>query len=451
MNNKKPHICFVANFYKTFLFHEIAKKLISEGITVYWIVTKLDQYNFLLENYSKEKILYINRSFSQKPEEIVADLKLNELVFGDRVWKHEMSQGLSFLRNIQQPIYNFLEQNKIKFIFGEITWAHEVLIQRLIKKRQELNCLYLECSLVRIPNNRFAFFSDGSQKDMLEFNQEVNVTEVLRLEKPAYLKLNDKIMKSKGSVMAKLARIKRFISDENIEENDPNVITNKSVRLKVNSKEEYNRLSYKRLETTDFDEIKNSNYVFVGFHKQPEASIDIRGRYYEDQALNIINIWRQLPEGWKIVIKEHTNAIGDRSLNFYKRLLSYPNIVLVNEKTDSKELIANSKLVATVTGTIAYEAALMKIPSITFSKVFFNRINYCRYVTLDDLTQFENIGVLVEEIKAQPDNRLQFSEFLMKNTFEGYISDFVTDPTVMEDENIELLKTAFLTLFNQYS
>lgn len=443
-------ICFVANFYKTYLFHALAKKLEKEGITVTWVVTKQEQYKFLSEHYAPGQILYINRSFSKKTAEPVDDFRLNELVYGDRVFKHDLGLGLNFLTNIQKPIYEFLKAHQTRFVIGEITWAHELLLRRMTIKRKELDCLYLECSLVRIPNYRLAFFTDEFQNGMLEFNLPVKTDKIIALEKPAYLKINDKIVKKQGSVGAKIKRIKRFLSGENIEKNDPNVITNKLTRIKVMGGEELNRIMYKQLETVSFDSLKNQNFVFVGFHKQPEASIDVSGRYYEDQALNIINLWRLLPQGWKLVMKEHTNAIGDRSYAFYKRLLKFPGIVLVNEKTDSKLLIENCKLVATVTGTIAYEAALLKVPAITFSPVFFNRINYCRYMPLHQLVNYDSITSLVDEIKSAADNRIEYSNYLLQNTFEGYISDQVTDPTVMNDENIERLKEIFLVLFAKF-
>jgi hypothetical protein len=450
MENTRSTVCFVANFYKTYLFHEIAQKLIKNGVSICWIVTKEDQYTFLKQHYATEQVLYISRLDVNKPNPIVDEFKLNELIYGDRVWKHEVGNGLKFLTNIQEPLYEFLRTNRVRFVIGEITWAHELLIQRIVKKRKELNCLYLDCSLVRIPNNRIAFFTDESQGEMLEFDGKDTATEVIKLEKPSYLKLNDKIVNKSKSLAGRLGRVKRFISGENIGLNDPNVIINKAIRFRVNSKEEYNKNTYNKVERVDFENVENDPYVFIGFHKQPESSIDVSGRYYEDQHVNIINLWRMLPSGWKILVKEHTNAIGDRSYSFYKKLLSYPGIVMVNEATDSKRIIEKSRLVATVTGTIAYEAALMKVPAITFAKTYFNRINYCRQVTIPDLLKYNSLADLCDELRNQEDNRLEFSQYLMKNTFDGYISDYVTDATVMDDANIEKLAGVFMKLIERY-
>lgn len=446
-SNKLNNICFVANFYKTFLFHELSKKLILSGVNIFWIVTKLEQYNFLKEHYPVSTILYINRTFINKPNTIVDDFRLNELVYGDRVFKHEIENGLKFLTHIQKPIYDFLSRNQINLVFGETTWAHELLILRIAKKRKELGCQYLEPSMVRIPNNQFGFFCNEEQNELIGTNEQESITEIVKLAAPSYLKINDKIVKANKSIVGRLNRLNRFFNGKNIEKDDPNVIVNKLIRSKVAAIEELNKNTYSLVKTVSFEQIENENYIFYGFHKQPEASIDVLGRYYEDQIVIILNLWRLLPNGWKVVVKEHTNAIGDRSYGFYKRIMELPNVLIVNEKTDSKKIIQKSKLVATVSGTIAYEAALLKKPAITFAKVFFNRINYCRYVSLNDLVQLD-IATLANELETEPDNRLDFSNYLMKHTFSGYISDLNTDSTVMEEQNINKLYDAFIKVIS---
>jgi hypothetical protein len=446
VNRKTTNICFVGNFYKTALFHAIAQKLQNEGGEVYWIVCKKDQYEFLNTCYDSTRILYINRSFISKTSSIVDDFKLNELVFGDRVFKHEIQNGIKFLENVQRPLYDFIHSNNIRFVFGEIAWAHEVLIQRITKKRLELNCTYLQFNVIRMPSQRFAFFRGETEFDMVEFEGNPNVEQIIKVEKPAYLKINDKIVRDSISISGRLNRAKRFLTGENIESNDPNVIVDHSVRFKIASAEEMNRTFYRLLKTTDFEEIKNEKYLFYGLQKQPESSLDVSGRYYEDQMAILVNLWRLLPSGWKLVAKEHTNAIGDRSLSFYKRLLRYPGFILANERIDSKLLIENSQLVVTVSGTIGYEAGLMKKPAITLAPVFFNKINFSRFIPFDKLISYDNLKTLIDELSGQEDNRLEFTNYILKNSFQGYISDYVTDRSVMDDDNINKIAHAFSKL-----
>ena len=439
-------ICFVANFYKTYFFHKIALQLEQNGINVFWIVPKESQIDFLSTYYPKERILSINRSCIKNKGIPVNDYKINELIFGDRVLRHEYRNGQRFLINIQQPIYNFIVENNIQTILGEVTWAHELLIHRIVSVQTELNCKYFSMHTVRIPNGRFAFFKDEKQSMILENTEKQTneISQTITVEKPAYLKGNDAILKRNMSIKGRVNRLKRLFSGENIEKTDPNVITKGFFRWWIPVREEYNRECYKWIRKKEFSEIIETPYVLFGFHKQPEASVDVCGRYFENQVDNVINLWRQLPTGWNLVVKEHTNAIGDRSYKFYKDLKKYPGIILANEKIDSHLLIKKCKLVATNTGTMALEAALLGIPAITFSKVFFNKHNYCKCANWTILENYTNIHVLIDEITSQSSNSEDYTSYIQNNTYEGVVGDVFSNPTVTDPDNVSKIAKAIL-------
>lgn len=436
----KTNICFVANYTYTFLFHELAEKLKAENLDTYWIVNNQKLRDFLLERYAEEKVLYISRADFEGEGKPVSDFKLNELIYGDRVLRYEPQNGLDFLTNIQQPIYDFLRKSQIRMVMGEATWAHEALIHRMCKQCVELDCAYLVPHVVRIPEGRFAFFSDERKSQIMEFWNDVPCDKPIEAKKPDYLKLNDKKVKKISSLSGRLDRVRRFFTNENMEPQDPTLLVNQKWRLESRGREELNRSLYKSVKRTPFTHEKEP-YIFLGLHKQPEASVDICGRYYEDQLQNIKNLWRALPHGWKLLVKEHTNAIGDRSPDFYKEIQALPNVVLVEETANSYDIIRNAKLVATVTGTIAYEAALMGVPSVTFAPVFFNKINSCKQITLEDLSN-SSLDKIAADLKNQPDNRLEFSQFLMQNSFEGMFYDPQTTEASLNPENVEKLSFA---------
>lgn len=439
-------ICFIANYSKTYLFHEIAQSLIQKGENICWITVNTKLYDFLCKEYGEEKVLLINRDNINEPHCEVDDFKVRELVYGDRVLRHEIQNGVRFLVNIQRPVYDFLKSHDVRFAFGEITWAHEILIHRMLTNRTELNAQFLNPHVVRLPNKRWAFFKDERQSQIYEVTDECPEVEPIEVKKPFYLKVNDKRLKKSNSLKGRLDRIKRWITNENIDKKDPTHITRGKTRLLLKSQEEFNKEIYRMVKRIDFNLIKDVPYVFVGLHKQPEASVDAFGRYYEDQYLNICNLWRTLPCGWNILVKEHTNAIGDRDLSFYNKLQEMPGIHFVHESIDSYSLISNAHLVATITGTIAYEAALMKIPAVTFAPTFFNQINYCKQIGLTDLDSCTSLKEIAANLKDQIDNRASFSSYLMANSFEGVLVDPVTMPSVMEEENIEMLCQPFLNV-----
>ncbi len=447
-NQHKMTVCFIANFSKTYFFHAIAKQLQKRGINIVWLVNNEKLYDFLKEHYLSKNILYINREYMSGEDEAVGEFKINELVFGDRVLRHEKKNGLRFLTNIQRPIYNFLQEHQVRKVFGETTWAHEILAHRMVSRRAELDCIFLNPHVIRIPNARFAFFTDEHQSQLFKLNRAEGFDGIFELKKPDYLIINDKKLKKNNSLSGRLNRVKRFISNENIDQNDPTHLTNEVVRFKTRAGEEWRKETYKSIQRIDFEEVENTPYVFIGLHKQPEASIDVFGRYYEDQLVNIQNIWRALPQGWKLLIKEHTNAIGDRSKAFYQTLNDLPNVHFIHEKTNSWQLIHQAQLVATVTGTIAYEAALMQVPALTLAPTFFNAINYCQQINWNELNACKDLSELCAKIRSRKDNRQNFCDMLWRNSFPGTFSDPNSNPAILEAENVHTIAAGFMHILH---
>ena len=445
-------ICFIANFYKTPTFQAIADNLKNEGVSVFWMVPNRKQYVELSKIYGSENVLLIDRTIIDKPNSAIGDFKLNELIYGDRVWKYEMEKGLAYLTNLQKPVYDFIKNNHIKIVFGEDTWAQELLIHRMCNQLQELHCNFYSQMVTRIPNGKFHFFYDEKQyKTVLVKNTGVHAATEVKVVKPDYLEINNKTVQNAMSAKGVANRVKRFLTNENIDETDPNVITNQRIRVKVASQEVINQQRYGQLKRVSPEFVEGKKFVLFGFHKQPEASIDVCGRYFDDQFQNVLNIWRQLPPDWYLVIKEHSNAIGDRSYKFFKELLKYPRIVLMNEYANAQELMKKCQLVVTNTGTMALEAALQGIPAITLSKVVFNNLNYCRHCNWQMMEEYDSLEDLVNEIKSMPNNKHDYEDFVANYAFDGILTDIVTMPNVLNNENICNLVNAFLTLikFNE--
>lgn len=437
-------IAFISNYSSTYIYISVSKFLCDNGIDCFWIVFNNKLFTELKKDFSENKILLLNRNIAKNSNTTIDEFKLNELIYGDRTLKYEMDFAQSFLTNIQFPFYNFIKDNKIEFIFGELTWAHEILFHRICTKRTELNCKYLNPQTIRIPTGRFAFFEDEFQSKILKVNTLNHTDSAVKeksskvfLEKPEYLSINNNIIKESFSLQGRLKKIKRFIFDTNIEKDDPTLIINKLTRLKIRFQTEINRESYRFLRKSKYNDVKNKKYIVYAFHKQPEASIDTFGRYYENQFNVVENIWRILPSDYYLVIKEHTNALGDRGYSFLKKLLSYKNVVLIDENTDSHLLIENAVAVFAVTGTIAYEAAMKEIPSFTFVPTFFNGLNGCKRISIDTFREINSLYELIG--KKTTNNKEHFFNELISNSFEGIISNPITNKESISRMNIQKL------------
>jgi len=103
----------------------------------------------------------------------------------------------------------------------------------------------------------------------------------------------------------------------------------------------------------------------------------------EIETIRLIS-WN-LPVCMKLVIKEHPVSIGKRPLSYYKKLLEIPNVLLVNPKISSDVIIKNSKIVTTISSSVAFESILQRIPAITLGD-----LNECPFSILPD-TMIRNV------------------------------------------------------------
>ena len=134
-------------------------------------------------------------------------------------------------------------------------------------------------------------------------------------------------------------------------------------------------------------------YIYVPLHLQPEMTTSALGGMYRDQLLMIEHLHQLLPSGWKIFVKENPKqGPFARGAMFFHRLNRLQQVTMVPSDMDTKQLTKNSKLVATVTGTAAWEAIQMGIPAITFGHAWFN--------SLPGITSF-NFKLDLEEIANQ--------------------------------------------------
>lgn len=124
----------------------------------------------------------------------------------------------------------------------------------------------------------------------------------------------------------------------------------------------------------------NENFIYFNLHLEPEAAII--GRAPLEAQLTLIKMTANaLPKGWKLYVKEHphqllmNDSLTDyflhnitffKNIEFYKHIALVPNTTLVSLQIGSKDLIANSKAIATFNGTVCLESIAFQKPIIMF-------------------------------------------------------------------------------------
>lgn len=133
----------------------------------------------------------------------------------------------------------------------------------------------------------------------------------------------------------------------------------------------------------------NVNYAFYAMHMQPEKTTLPLGEEMDHLLTSISIISNALPEGWKLYVKEHPNQfnfkkvanVNFRDETFYSALNRFDNITLVSINFPSKQLIKNAQIVATLTGTVGWEALLAGKPVLIFGDAYYKACKAVRYIS----------------------------------------------------------------------
>lgn len=204
----------------------------------------------------------------------------------------------------------------------------------------------------------------------------------------------------------------------------------------------------------------NQNYVLMTLHLIPESSTFVLSPFFIDELHCIKQISKSLPSGWLLYVKEHQVMVGERSLDFYKKVNQLGNVKMVqfNYYDDPKPWILNSKGVITITGTVAYEAALLGKKALVFGNIPFDLMSSIKKVFSyeelpklissfsDDFDNTNSCAAYIKSVKEcgtqVPINYLQFeAESIIKN--ESEISEVFKN-------SILSLKAFFEKSYNQF-
>jgi len=112
-------------------------------------------------------------------------------------------------------------------------------------------------------------------------------------------------------------------------------------------------------------DLQNDKYVYFPLHYRPERTSNPDGGVFYDQIIPISMISEALPDGWRIYVKEHPSQLSmmlagecGRTTQYYDEIARLRGVKFIEPDYSSKALLMHSQAAATITGTIAWEAAL---------------------------------------------------------------------------------------------
>lgn len=459
------NIAFITTHIKTHVFHGVATRLEKSGHKAFWLSPSHTWAQWLEdEGVRPERILDIERfgpEWAAAPELTGDDLAelnrleeaggwtLKSLILMDRLLSRKpYAYALAYLWVSQREIRRFLVENEVEALFIESTWAFELVAVQVCRL---LGIPVYTPQTPRFPDGHFVFF-DGqleSRFERIRPTEEADRTKARELlaefrarkPRPGYFQRNNVSPTFKTAWVGKLLYHRKFARTDRYNETRfpiPFMVTR---RLAEVANTRAMRL-FRFFETPSLP--PKRPFVLMTLHKQPESSIDVLGPSTSNQLELIGAVARCLPASHDLYVKEHSNAIGDRSPFFYRDAKRIPGVVLVDPYLNSFDLMAHASLVVTVSGTVAYEAGLLGVPAITLAPMFFSSL-----MAIDDPSMLANYSSAIQKFLLTPqapendERRIELLADIVANACPGTISDPESDPTCVDPENLDRLAQGF--------
>ena len=427
-------ILFIENRHKTFFYEPIARQLQADGNKIYWIiqnkefVPSLDSVKYTIP-YPKEKIKY------------QTDKEIEEIIKIDRQFNHFNQKDSTYFYYYNERIRDIIEKIMPDIVFGESTAFHELLTILNCKK---LGILYLNPSSCRYPIGRFSFYEydtlipfKGSGEVLQKKDAEYIIDQIVnRTAVPDYMKLTppSKLTKIKD----KLLKVKSYMLGEKY--NTPNpFLKYKSEKQKKQINLKWDEASVKEISD------ENSFTILYPLQMQPEANIDVWGKEYRDQTNLISKIADSLSKDCKLIVKPNPKSNYEISEELITLATRNKQIEILHHFVKMDNVLPKVDLVITVTGTIAIECILSNKPVITLVDTINNKVKSCIYIE----SIIPKLSSIIEEVKKDNfpkllnNEKVAFINSLNKSSFEGKVSDPLTDESCILENNIHKMATAF--------
>ncbi len=214
---------------------------------------------------------------------------------------------------------------------------------------------------------------------------------------------------------------------------------------------------YKKICSLFGNELKNKNYIYFGAPMSPEGSFIPTALWNRHSKILILKLLSVIPDDWKILYKANPHQFSKNkryifstfpdwyTSDFYNDLLKTKKVLFVSTDTPTKELIENSRGVASINGTVSSEAVALGKNAIIFSPMWYDElegVHFCN--TQNDLK--EVIDLMKNNHKPSPKfSKLHLSsesifdggDFIngnfSKNVYKTISSKFISSYRVFDD------------------
>lgn len=158
--------------------------------------------------------------------------------------------------------------------------------------------------------------------------------------------------------------------------------------------------------------VPDEDFAAFYLHFQPEATTSAQAPYFINQNSLCEALSISLPSDVALYVKEHKISLGDRGPAYFRDLLLYPNVRLISPFVFGVELARQARFVATLTGTVGFEAIALNKPLLIFGDTFYDICPWIHKVeNLEDLASLVPRLCALKVGNAAPDAEVEIERF----------------------------------------
>jgi hypothetical protein len=423
----------------------LARRLEQHGYTVHWISFRGYERHWLTEQgVAPARILDTLSTFDpdrRTSDEVVRSLKrlenasaphANDIILMDRLLKRKPDAfGYAYLAHVDDVVSAYLQEHKVRFVSAGRDTALQIACAKICAR---LGIIYVVPTAVRLPDDRYGFCRGHTEAEFVTFRK---AEEADRLQAREFLRLYRETLPIPHNVLVE----RKHNSFLRRLPHDLGLYGSFFVRGLRDLGNDFTRYGLRHLfgmylrrrlnalnlaVAPPYEPPGERPFVVYAYHMQPESSVDVLASYVSDQPALIKQIARALPAPYELYVKPHQDHVGGLSRRELRALQSIPGVRVVSPFLNSHELMLRSAAILTLTGTMAFQAALHGVPSIIFAPQFFRTlpgVHYCKS-PLDLPALFTEV---LSPNKADRDAEIiEFLAHQFANSFVGRVSPYVT-------------------------
>ena len=128
----------------------------------------------------------------------------------------------------------------------------------------------------------------------------------------------------------------------------------------------------------DASRLHDMRYVLIALHKDPEQALNQQAFVWANQYNTVSLVASSLPDGFRLLVREHRNNAGRRPSEYYKGMRILPGVALIDGFDDQFKYIRNADLIITDNGSTGWEGLVLGHRVITLADTHYDGAGLAR-------------------------------------------------------------------------